>query len=75
MTFEYALCPSFREANCDNRSLSSGYKGYRQTICKQATQKFDNKRVDCKKLNDTKHDEKYEVKFSNRSRALEKSRQ
>ena len=47
MTFEYASCPSFTEANCDNRSLSSGYKGYRQTACKQATQKFDNKGVQC----------------------------
>lgn len=64
MTFKYARCPSFREANCDNRSLSSGYKGYRHTLCKQATKKFDNKRVNCKKLNDTKVDEKYQVKFS-----------
>lgn len=75
MIFEYAWWPSFREANSDSRSLSSGYKGYRQTVCKQAIQKFDNETVDCKKLSDWKVDEKYQVKFSNRSRALEKLRQ
>lgn len=75
MIFEYAWWPSFREANSDSILLSSGYKGYRQTVCKQAIKKFDNETVDCKKLSDCKVDEKYQVKFSNRSRALEKLRQ
>jgi hypothetical protein len=57
--------------------LSGSYKRYRerdthkQSISKQAAQKFDMERFNFQKLNDVKVKEQYQVKISDRFTALE----